>query len=84
MYKYIYMKILYDGIGANKTGEHTEEEFVNIMNREFSHKDWGLEFKIVPKEQHYQCLFKDWILPDNFIFFTLQDWIDYSGAIIVE
>ena len=78
------MKILYDGIGSNKTGEHTEEEFVNIMNREFSHKDWCMEFKIVPKEQHYKCLFKDWILPDDFIFFTLQDWIEYSGAIIVE
>ena len=24
------MKILYDGIGANETGEHTEIEFLNI------------------------------------------------------
>jgi hypothetical protein len=25
--------------------------------------------------------FKDWILPDDFCFFTLDDWIDYAGAI---
>jgi hypothetical protein len=34
----------------------------------------------IPRECHYQLQFKDWILPDDFIFFTLTDWIEYSGA----
>jgi hypothetical protein len=78
------MKILYDGIGCNKIGEHTEDEFLNIMNREFTHKSWRSELSRIPREQHYQLVFKDWILPDEFIFFTLKDWIEYSGAKIVN
>lgn len=77
------MKILYDGIGSNKTGEHTEKEFLNIMNREFTHKIWRYELMKIPREKHYQLQFKDWHLPDDFIFFTLTDWIEYSGAEIV-
>ena len=34
------MKIYYTGIGSNKTGEHSENDFLNIMNREFTHKTW--------------------------------------------
>jgi hypothetical protein len=102
------MKILYDGIGCNETGEHTEiartperiseatsvgvrglsredlsskdNEFLNIMNREFTHKIWRYELEKISRENHYQLQFKDWILPDEFIFFTLTDWIEYSGA----
>jgi hypothetical protein len=80
------MKIFYTGIGANKTGEHTPDEFLNIMDREFKHKTWRYELeilKIMKRENHYQLKFKDWILPDDFIFFTLTDWIEYSGAEIV-
>jgi hypothetical protein len=74
------MKILYDGIGANKSGEHTEAEFLTIMNREFTHKIWRHELATIPKELHFQLVFKEWNLPDDFIFFTLADWIEYSGA----
>jgi len=74
------MKIFYDGIGANKTGEHTEDEFLNIMKIEFTNKNWTYELSIIPREQHYQLVFKDWFLPDDFVFFTLTDWIEYSGA----
>jgi len=73
------MKILYDGIGCNTTGVHTKNEFLNIMNREFTY-----ELEKVPRECHYQLQFKDWILPDDFIFFTLLDWIEYSGAEICK
>ena len=31
-----------------------------------------------------QLQFKNWVLPDDFIFFTLKDWIEYSGAEIYE
>jgi len=74
------MKILYTGIGCNETGEHTEKEFLDIMRKEFTHKNLGFELKEIPREEHYQLIFKDWILPDDFTFFTLLDWIEYSGA----
>ena len=74
------MKILYDGIGANKTGEHTVDEFLHIMNKEFTHSSWKPILTTTPREQHYQLQFKDWFLPDDFVFFTLDDWIEYSGA----
>jgi hypothetical protein len=77
------MKIFYTGIGSNSTGEHTENEFLNIMYREFVHKTWRYELAKIPREQHYQLQFKDWILPDDFIFFTLTNWIEYSGAEII-
>ena len=74
------MKILYTGIGCNETGEHTEKEFLNIMSKEFTHKIWRFELLEIQREYHYQLKFKDWVLPDDFIFFTLSDWIEYSGA----
>ena len=81
----LFMKILYDGIGSNSTGEHSEEEFLKIMSKEFTHKDWRhILKKITNREQHYQFVFKDWILPDDFIFFTFSDWIEYSGAEIIN
>ena len=76
--------IFYTGIGCNKTGEHTESEFLNIMNREFTHNTWRLKSTQFSKESHCQLHFKDWILPDDFVFFTLTDWIEYSGAVEVE
>jgi len=78
------MHIFYTGIGSNITGKHTEQEFLNIMNREFTHKTWRHELATIPRESHYQLSFKDWILPDDFIFFTLSDWIEYSGAEITN
>jgi hypothetical protein len=54
--------------------------FFDIMSKEFTHKSWRYELKIIPREYHYQLKFKDWILPDDFVFFTLADWIEYSGA----
>ena len=76
------MKVYYTGIGCNKTGVHTENDFLDIMSREFTHKTWRYELKRIPREHHYQLQFKDWILPDDFVFFTLTDWIEYSGAIL--
>jgi len=75
------MKILYDGIGSNPSGEHTEEDFLKIMSKEFTHKNWSpILKKITKREDYYQFNFPGWILPDDFIFFTLSDWIEYSGA----
>lgn len=68
--------ILYTGIGATKD-IHTEEEFLEIMKKEFIEKDWG---KVTFAKYLVQCSFKDWNLPTDFIKFTLTDWIEYSGA----
>jgi hypothetical protein len=77
------MKIFYTGIGFHESGHHTEEQFLDIMKREFTHKTWRYELVAIPREHHYQLQFKDWVLPDDFVFFTMNDWIEYSGAEIV-
>ena len=69
------MFILYTGIGSKTNGIHTEQEFLDIMNKEITHKDWNNSISW-PE----QLEFKNWVLPDDFIFFTLQDWIEYAGA----
>jgi len=77
------MKIFYTGIGCHESGHHTEEQFLDIMKREFTHKTSRCELAAIPREHHYQLQFKDWVLPDDFVFFTMNDWIEYSGAEIV-
>jgi len=78
------MKIYYTGIGCKMSGYHTIDEFLNIMKKEFTHKDWKHELTIFSRETHYQLQFKNWVLPDDFIFFSLDDWLEYSGAELVK
>lgn len=73
------MYIFYTGVGCKKNYIHTEQEFLDIMDKEVAHKDWNNDIS-----WSAQLQFKDWVLPDDFIFFTLQDWIEYSGAEKVE
>ncbi len=73
------MKISYTGIGCKKNYIHTEKEFLDIMNKSFTWKDWNNEISWPEQLQ-----FKDWVLPDDFVFFTTHDWIEYSGAEIIE
>lgn len=77
------MKIFYTGIGCHVSGHHKEEQFLDIMKREFQYKTWRYELAAIPREDHYQLQFNDWVLPDDFVFFTINDWIEYSGAEIV-
>jgi hypothetical protein len=78
------MIIFYTGIGSNGKNFHSELDFLRIMEREFTYKLWGYEMWMVPEgELHPQLDFGDWILPDEFIFFTLEDWIKYSGAELI-
>ena len=72
------MKIIYSGIGCKASHEHTEKEFLDIMNTHFTWKDWNNDISWPAQLQ-----FKDWVLPDDFIFFKLDDWIEYSGAGVV-
>ena len=70
--------VFYTGIGSNENGKHSEDEFINIMNMEFTNKDWSG----VPPD-HYQLESEKWNLPYDFIHFTIEDWIEYSGAEIM-
>jgi len=76
------MKIFYTGIGANKNGIHTPEEFLYIMNRDLCNNDWEVLLSCATREEIIQLNFKNWNLPSGFIHFTLDDWIEYSGASI--
>lgn len=72
-------QIHYDGIGADPSGVHTPERFLEIMEREIQNKNEKNPLLRLVKYSK----FKDFILPDDFIFFTLEDWVDYSGAFIL-
>jgi hypothetical protein len=67
--------IHYSGIGAKKTEIHSIEEFLHIMNHPDSHKHY-YEMTSFGVNMEY----KKYLLPDDFIKFTLEEWIDYSGA----
>jgi hypothetical protein len=77
--------IHYDGVGADPSGVHTDERFLEIMKRDVENKKWQRR----PQENAFnwiyeneiQLKFNDWVLPDDFCYFTLDDWIDYAGAV---
>ena len=77
------MKIFYTGIGCNPNSFHIKDEFIDIMNREFTYNNWNYELSIIPKKEHYQLQFKDFNLPNDFFKFTFNDWIEYSGAEVI-
>jgi hypothetical protein len=80
--------IRYDGVGADPGGIHTDERFLEIMRLGVEHKKWQRRPETNPfnwiYENEIQLKFKDWVLPDDFCFFSLDDWIEYAGANICE
>jgi hypothetical protein len=74
---YSEMAILYTGVGSINGGIHTEEEFIQIMNDVFVDILWTDERKNNCREQ---LEYENFILPEQFSLFTLDDWIDYAGA----
>jgi hypothetical protein len=69
--------IFYTGIGSNANGKHSAHEFVTIMNREFTNRDWS---GFPPDHYQFEVDFKECSLPNDFIHFTLEDWVEYAGA----
>lgn len=65
--------ILYNGIGAKESEIHSIEEFLNIMKHASPHY---YEMTQLGFDMEY----KNYSLPDDFIKFTLEEWIEYSGA----
>ena len=76
------MKIFYTGPGSNTTGEHSVKEFLSIMDSQFTNRAWTS----YEKEYYYtipQLKFKRYKLPEDFVYFNLQDWLQYSGSSIL-
>ena len=71
--------IVYNGIGANKTEIHSVEEFLNIMNHPDNNKHYYLMTSF-----GFDMEYKNRVLPDDFINFTLEEWLDYSGAVYYD
>jgi len=71
--------IRYSGIGSNDSEIHSVEEFLNIMKSEDSLKHY-YEMSSYGIDMEY----KTYILPYDFIKFTLDEWLDYSGAVYYE
>lgn len=65
--------IVYSGVGANESEIHSIEEFLSIMKHAESHY-YEMSF------YGFDMEYKKYILPADFINFTLEDWLDYSGA----
>ena len=65
--------IVYSGVGANESEIHSIEEFLSIMKHAESHY-YEMSF------YGFDMEYKKYILPADFINFTLDDWLDYSGA----
>jgi hypothetical protein len=65
--------VLYSGIGAKESEMHSIEEFLNIMKNASWHYH---EMTSLGFEMEY----KNYLLPDDFTQFTLDEWIDYTGA----
>ena len=65
--------ILYNGIGAKESEIHSIEEFLNIM------KNAPLHYYEMTS-LGFNMEYKNYSLPDDFIKFTLEEWIEYTGA----
>jgi hypothetical protein len=65
--------IFYNGIGAKESGIHSIEEFLNITKNAPLHY---YEMTSLGFDMEY----KNYLLPDDFMNFTLEEWIEYSGA----
>jgi len=77
--------IFYTGIGAKPNGIHTEDEFLEIMKNQFVSSEWSYRLQFCSDDEKNELTkFKNYILPNDFILFSFDDWLDYSGANIIN
>ncbi len=69
--------IHYSGIGCNDSQKHTIDEFLNIMTHAPGHY---YEMRLLGFDMEY----KNYDLPADFDKFTLEEWLDYTGAVYYE
>ena len=67
--------IRYSGIGSKNNEFHTVDEFLSIMKSEDSVKHY-YEMSAFGIDMEYN----NYTLPYDFLNFTLDEWLDYSGA----
>ncbi len=60
--------ILYTGIGSKVSGIHTQDEFLDIMFKTINLINYPLEWN-------------GYELPQDFEIFSVDDWVEFSGAI---
>ena len=68
--------IWYTGIGSNSNGIHTVEQFLALMSNA---PILYIENNLV-SDSSLNLEFKDFNLPFDFPMFTLEDWMEYTGA----
>ena len=67
--------VYYTGFGAaRKSGFHSVDEFLQIMQTN------AVPFYCVRTAQGFNMEFKNYMLPEDFGRFTLQEWLEYTGA----
>ena len=69
--------IVYNGIGSNTSEIHSVEEFLNIMKHAETHY-YEMSF------YGFDMEYKNYALPSDFNKFTLEEWLDYSGAMFYD
>jgi len=69
--------IFYNGIGSNSSEIHSVEEFLNIMKHAETHY-YEMSF------YGFDMEYKNYALPSDFKNFTLEEWLDYSGAVFYD
>jgi len=65
--------IHYSGIGAKESEIHSIDEFLDIMQYATIHY---YDMTSLGFDMEY----KSYLLPDNFKNFTLEEWLEYTGA----
>ena len=64
--------VLYSGIGAKDSTQHTTDEFLRIMKRNFVDNEI---YGILNGESHD---------PEKLRNFNLRDWLEWSGAVLMQ
>jgi len=78
------MYILYDGFGAKAGNIHTKKEFMNIMKERYINTTWDVYIPEIESVVLYSVDYRGWSLPNDFVLFSFDDWLEYAEASIVD
>ena len=69
--------IHYSGIGAKESEIHSIEEFMKIMKK-------APEHYVAMTSLGFDMEYKNYYLPNDFSKFSLEEWLDYTGAVYYD
>ena len=72
--------IYYSGIGSEIKNVFTEDEFINLMRDLYIKKDLCKEKNLDYTIEYVRRNKPSISLPEGYEIFTIEDWLDYSGA----